>query len=528
MKQLLSFLIVLAVSVSVKAQRTPTMGWSSWNTFALNINEELIKGQADAMHNSGLQAAGFKYINIDDGYWNGRADDGNLRLNLERFPNGMRKLVDYIHSLGLKAGIYSDAGDNTCGSGNRHAWGIGVGLANHEKEDCHLYFIDWDFDFIKIDYCGGNHMRLDEREQYTKISKAIKECGKKDIVFNICRWAYPGNWAADICDSWRTTGDINSSWRSVRNILAENLYMAAYCHDGHYNDMDMLETGRTLSEEEDKTHFGMWCIMSSPLLIGCDMAKINPTALKLMCNTDLIALNQDPLHLQAYISEKQNGCFVMVKDILKERGNTRAFAIYNPTDEEKTVSLDMTTLELGGDVELFDCFAQQNVAGVKSGYKKDFTVPAHGTLIYRATCQDRVPRTVYEAETAWLSSYQEIRNNQAQGTAVYTADENCSGGYKVEWLGNKDANDIQWKNVYADKAGKYVVKFTYLAGEDRNMDLYVNGKKQTTLSASGQKGWSEPSEIQTVVKLKKGNNIIRLANSKDWMPNIDCMTVVAE
>ena len=160
------FVIALfAIAQTTMAQRTPTMGWSSWNTFALNINEDLIKQQADAMHQTGLQKAGFKYVNIDDGYWDGRGKDGHLRLNMKLFPHGMRALVDYIHSLGLKAGIYSDAGDNTCGSGNRHAWGIGVGFAGHEEQDCQLYFRDWDFDFIKVDYCGGNHMRLDEREQ---------------------------------------------------------------------------------------------------------------------------------------------------------------------------------------------------------------------------------------------------------------------------------------------------------------------------------------------------------------------------
>ena len=122
-------LLLMLVAATAAAQRTPTMGWSSWNTFALNINEALIKQQADAMHNSGLQQAGYQFVNIDDGYWDGRDDNGRLRLNTKLFPNGMRSLVDYVHSLGLKAGIYSDAGDNTCGSGNRHAWGIGVGFA---------------------------------------------------------------------------------------------------------------------------------------------------------------------------------------------------------------------------------------------------------------------------------------------------------------------------------------------------------------------------------------------------------------
>ena len=263
---LLAMLACLAVVAF--AQRTPTMGWSSWNTFALNINEELIKGQADAMHQNGLQQAGYLYVNIDDGYWDGRGENGHLRLNTKLFPNGMRPLVDYIHKLGLKAGIYSDAGDNTCGSAGKHAWGLGVGFAGHEEQDCKLYFIDWDFDFIKVDYCGGMHMRLDEQQQYTKISNAIKNCGKKDIVFNMCRWAFPGTWGADVADSWRTTGDIYDAWKSVKGILAENLYLSAFCHDGHYNDMDMLEVGRSMSQTEDETHGGMWSIMASAIHIG--------------------------------------------------------------------------------------------------------------------------------------------------------------------------------------------------------------------------------------------------------------------
>ena len=298
----------------------PTMGWSSWNTFALNINEEVIKSQADAMVATGLDKAGYKYINIDDGYWDGRAEDGHLRLNTKLFPSGMRSLVDYIHARGLKAGIYSDAGDNTCGSGGKHAWGLGVGLAGHEKEDCHLYFIDWDFDFIKVDYCGGNHMGLDEREQYTKISEAIKHCGKPGVVFNVCRWAYPGTWISDIADSWRTTGDIRCKWSSVKRLIEENLYLQAFTGDGHYNDVDMLEIGRTLSHDEENTHMAYWCITSSPLLIGCDLTKIPDYSLNLLKNPDLLAMNQDRLGLGAPVVQREGNVYVFAKDMKRLQG----------------------------------------------------------------------------------------------------------------------------------------------------------------------------------------------------------------
>ncbi|MBO4463540.1 MAG: alpha-galactosidase [Prevotella sp.] len=516
----LFFLLALVLTTTASAQRTPTMGWSSWNTFALNINEQLIRQQADAMHTTGLQEAGYKYVNIDDGYWDGRGEDGHLRLNTKLFPSGMRALVDYIHSLGLKAGIYSDAGDNTCGSGNRHAWGIGVGFAGHEEQDCQLYFRDWDFDFIKVDYCGGAHMHLDEQEQYTKISNAIKNCGKQDIVFNICRWAYPGTWSADVADSWRTTGDIYDAWRSVKGILAENLYMSAYCHDGHYNDMDMLEVGRSMSEIEDQTHFGMWCIMSSPLLIGCDMANIKPEALKLMCNSDLIALNQDRLHLQAYIADKQGECYILVKDIKKLGGKERAVAIYNPSDEEQTVRFNPATIDLGGAVQYYDCF--QQAPCLQDQFITPIRVPAHGTKIYRVKGQKRLERTRYEAETAWLSCYQELKNHVAAVTAIYEQKEGAEGGYIVRYLGNSADNDLQWQHVNVKKAGQRQMTIAFYSGEERQMDVYVNGTFITTLTVPAR-DWSERQTITVTVPLKKGDNTIRLANPRGWCPDIDGM-----
>ncbi len=520
MKKLSILALLLAVALPVLAQRTPTMGWSSWNTFALDINEDLIRQQADAMHNSGLQEAGYRYINIDDGYWLGRGEDGHLRLNPMRFPSGMRALVDYIHSLGLKAGIYSDAGDNTCGSGNRQPWGVGVGFAGHEEQDCQLYFGDWDFDFIKVDWCGGRHLGLNEREQYTVISNAIRNCGKQDIVFNICRWAYPGNWVANVADSWRTTGDIYDNWKSVKEILAENLYLSAYCHDGHYNDMDMLEVGRSMSQTEDETHFGMWCIMASPLLIGCDMATIKPQALRLLTNRDLIALNQDPLHLQAYVAAKQGECFIMVKDIKQFYGTERAFAVYNPSDNDQTVNLDFQTIDLGGKVELYDCFAQEN-AGTATG-SMVINVPAHGTKIYRAKAQKRLERKVYEAETAYLSQYQELQWYYDLCTAVYLPNAAASGGYTASYLGYRPGNDIQWRNVRVDKAGRRTMKLHFFAGEWREIRVEVNGKQLGAYPVNG-KDWSKPQTLKIDIDLQEGDNVIRLWNDGVWLPDMDKM-----
>lgn len=510
--------VLAAAALAAPAQRAPLMGWSSWNTFALDISEQLIKEQADAMVSTGLKDAGYNYINIDDGYWDGRAEDGTLRIDSKKFPNGMRAVADYIHSAGLKAGIYSDAGDNTCGSGNSQPWGLGVGLFHHEAEDCRTYFIDWDYDFIKVDYCGGNHLNLDEKAQYTKIAEAIKNCGRDDIHFNICRWAFPGTWAAGIADSWRTTGDIYDSWNSVRDIIAENLYLSAYCRNGHYNDMDMLEVGRSMTPTEDRTHFAMWCIMSSPLLIGCDMRDMKAETIELLCNPELIALNQDPLHLQAYVAYKPGDCYVLVKDIEKAFDKTRAIAVYNPTDSDATVQLDFARLDLGGKVALRDLLERKDLG--KAAGELSVSVPAHGVKVFKAKADKRLERKRYEGECGYISAYQELMNNQVLRTGTYVADDNCSGGMKAGWLGYRPENDLRFDNVHSPDGGAYTLDIAYLCGDDRDIIVEVNGE---TVSAQrvNSGGFDKADTLSVPVRLNKGVNTIRFYNTDYYMPDID-------
>jgi len=286
--------------------------------------------------------------------------------------------------------------------------------------------------------------------------------------------------------------------------------------------MDMLETGRSMTQTEDETHFGMWCIMSSPLLIGCDMAKIRPESLKLMCNSDLIALNQDPLHLQAYVAEKQGECFIMVKDIKKLQGKERAVAVYNPSDEEQTVVLNPATIDLGGAIQYYDCFAQADYAYDQNPIT--LRIPAHGTKIFRAKGQKRLERKVYEAETAYIPTYQELRNNQSEKSGNYTANAKCSGGYAAGWLGGRPENQLQWNDVYVNKAGTRRVTISYFCAEDRDMDLIVNGKKLMTLNTHSR-DWDRPGTISFNVYLQKGRNSICLSNDYAWMPDIDKMVI---
>lgn len=523
--------IGLIMSVDMSAQQYsedgPTMGWSSWNTYGFNISESIIKKQVDAMVSNGYSKVGYRYINIDDGYFGGRDSDGHLLIHPTRFPNGMKTVVDYIHAKGLKAGIYSDAGKNTCASyfgGDKI--GEGVGLLGHEQDDANFWFIDLGFDFIKVDFCGGSaghnkdHLQLNEEQRYRTIWKAILNTGRTDVRMNICRWAFPGTWATEVSTSWRTTGDINCSWGSIKSILKENFYLSAYSGKGRFNDMDMLEVGRGLTNEEDKTHFGMWCMMNSPLLIGCDMTNISTTARNLMCNKELIALNQDTLFQQAYVVKRDGETYVMVRDIEKLNGTKRAVALVNLSDAAKMMEVNFADIDLGGTVRMRDVFLRHNLADQTETFK--VMVPAHGTKIYTLEADERYERTVYEAEAGYIAAYQEITNNQTAPSGTYNEADNCSGGAKAGWLGKKAENDLQWKNVYSKYGGNYTLSVDVISGENRYMTLQVNGRTVKRVVANSG-GWGTVKTFTFDVVLNPGMNVVRLFNTSDWMPDIDCM-----
>ena len=528
MKKQILAAILASLSLGATAQDGPTMGWSSWNTYGVNINESLIKRQADAMVSKGLLKVGFNHINIDDGFFGGRNEQtGELLIHPTRFPNGLKPVADYIHSKGLKAGIYSDAGANTCGNMyNGDNLSVNVGFYNYDQRDADFYFKECGFDFVKVDFCGGDapqnkqHLSLDPKERYTAISNAIKATGRDDVRMNVCRWNYPGTWVNDIAFSWRTTFDINDSWGSVKSIIGENLYMSAYCYDGHFNDMDMLEVGRSLSVEEDRTHFGMWCIMNSPLLIGCDLTNIKTATLNLLRNTELIALNQDPLYQQAYLVGYTNGCYILVKDIETLNGTKRAFALYNPNDDKRIVTVKFKDLCLVGTVTLREVILRRDMGEFTDEFEVE--LPIHGTRIYVAEAEKRIERTRYEAETAYISDYQEIMNNQVERTGIYSADGNCSCGYKAGWLGYSEKNDLVWRDVYSDKGGDYTMTIGFISGENRNITVTVNGEKVKTISANSG-GWGTVGKRTVDIHLNAGKNVIRLSNPTNWMPDIDYM-----
>ena len=498
---------------------SPIMGWSSWNTYRVHINDTLIIRQADAMVQKGLKEVGYSYVNIDDGFFGWRDEKGVMQTHPERFPNGLKGVADHIHSLGLKAGIYSDAGSNTCGSiWDKDMNGIGSGLYGHEFQDATLYFKEWGFDFIKIDYCGaGQELNLEEEKRYTEIRQAIDNLGCGHVSINICRWAFPGTWARNLARSWRISADIRPEWGSVKYIIDKNLYLSAYAGEGHYNDMDMLEIGRGLKPEEEEVHFGMWCIMSSPLLIGCDMTTIPEASLALLKNKELIALNQDPLGLQAYVVQHEAEEYVLVKDLEQKRGLVRAVALYNPSDTVCNFNVPFEKLEMGGTVKVRDVIQCKDLGDMTDTIR--LSVSPHSVAIWRLEAEKRLEPTFYEAEWAYLPCYDDLGKNPKQ--IFYAASPACSGKMKVSNIGGSEENIAEWKEVYSEKGGEYDMTIYYSCDKNRKLEVSVNETK-TEIKDLNSGNKEKVTSVTIPVTLVAGNNVIRMGNNFGWAPDIDC------
>ena len=306
MKRILLIIVGLAC-VSASGQKfdqlalTPPMGWNSWNKFGNAINEELIRQTADAMVSSGMKAAGYEYINIDD-TWEGERDSrGFIQPDTQKFPSGMKALADYVHSKGLKLGIYSDAGAKTCG-GKPASRG-------HEYQDARMY-AQWDIDYLKYDWCGCDDLKAEGA--YTTMRDALYAAGRP-MVFSICEWGNnnPWEWGGEAGNLWRTTGDIcpcfdckteHDTWYSwgVLQILDMQEGLRKHAGPGHWNDPDMLEVGNGMTVNEDRAHFSMWCMLAAPLISGNDLQNMSKETSEILMNKAVIAVDQDKLGIEGF------------------------------------------------------------------------------------------------------------------------------------------------------------------------------------------------------------------------------------
>ena len=320
---------------------TPPMGWNSWNTFETNIDEKLVKETVDIMISSGMVAAGYNYIVLDDGWMAKDRDlNGNLVPDPIKFPSGMKALIEYVHSKGLKFGLYNCAGTKTCAGY--------PGTRGYEYQDARFY-ANLEIDFLKYDWC--NTAGINSTEAYATMSNALKTAGRP-IVFSLCEWGDTKvwEWGKPIGNLWRISGDIYpcfdcefhheegnwSSWGFMK-IAEMRKDIRKYSGPDHWNDFDMMEVGDGMTNTEDKTHFAMWCMLASPLIAGNDFRKMSKETLTILTNKELIAVNQDKLGIQGFKYFAEDGLEVWVKPL--SDGNW-AITFLNRTEASKKINFD--------------------------------------------------------------------------------------------------------------------------------------------------------------------------------------------
>ncbi len=367
-------------------QKTPPMGWNSWNTFGNDINEQLIFDTADKLISTGLAAAGYNYLVIDD-CWSLKERDANGRLVADpvKFPNGMKAVADYVHSKGLKFGMYSCAGTLTCAGY--------PGSFEHEFTDA-ATFAEWDVDFLKYDYCYHSEI-IHGKYLYRRMGLALENCGR-DILFSACSWGADETheWIREsTAGMWRSTGDIFDTWESIKKLTEEQDSKLGFGGVGCFNDMDMLVVGmygkgnvglEGLSDTQYRTHFSIWSLFGSPLMIGCDIRNMNKATLGILTNKKVIEIDQDPACRQVMKLDNIWGgevkCYARMLD-----GGDIALGFFNFSEKDGYVRFNIDQLGLpestGKTLELHNLWEDETVT-VKNGILLH-PVKGHDTLLYR-------------------------------------------------------------------------------------------------------------------------------------------------
>ncbi|KQV13387.1 alpha-galactosidase [Kitasatospora sp. Root187] len=517
-----------AVTSSQAAVPPPPMGWASWNTFAAKIDYNVIKAQVDAFVAAGLPAAGYQYVNIDEGWWQGSRDGGgNITVDTAEWPGGMAAIADYIHSKGLKAGIYTDAGKDGCGyyypTGRPAA--PNSGSEGHYAQDM-LQFSRWGFDFVKVDWCGGDVESLDAKTTYQAISDAVTQATAttgRPLTLSLCNWGRqnPWNWGAGMAPLWRTSSDIifygnAPSWSSMLANFDQTLHPSAQ-HTGYYNDPDMLMVGMPgFTAAQNRGHLSLWAIAGAPLLAGNDLTTMTAETATLLKNPELIAIDQDPRGLQGVkVAEDTTGLQVYGK-VLSGTGK-RAVLLLNRTANSQAITARWSDLGLtGGSASVRNVWSGNDLGSFGTGYTA--TVPAN----------DAVLLTVGGTEAAGADYEAESAGNAKGGAAANGACANCSGAGKVGQIGNGAANTLRFNGISAGSAGVKVIDIAYTNGDSkpRTAVLQVNGQTPTTVSFPPTGSWTTPRTVSVQVTLAKGSaNTLTFANSTAWAPDLDAVRV---
>ncbi|MEO6547122.1 MAG: glycoside hydrolase family 27 protein [Ferruginibacter sp.] len=407
MKKIFTTLFIISICLVAKSQGnnyvqnykkfeglalTPPMGWNSWNKFACNVDEKLIREVADAMVSSGMKDAGYTYINIDD-CWHGDRDSmGFIHPDPKRFPSGMKALADYIHSKGLKIGIYSDAGSQTCGGR--------PGSRGFEFQDAMTY-AKWGIDYLKYDWCNTEGLKAEGA--YKTITAALRKAGRP-IVLSICEWGNdnPWVWGQTVGHLWRTTGDIyncfdcifdHGSWKAwgVMQILDKQDGLRKFAGPGHWNDPDMLEVGNGgFTAGENRAHFTMWAMLAAPLIAGNDIRSMSKDIKEVLTNKEVIAINQDALGIQAFKYSTKDSVETWCKPL---KNDEWAICFLNRSTKPKAVTMDWAKQTIADSIfkkelntisniyKMRDLWTGKNTGNTQK--KLETMLPAHDVLMLR-------------------------------------------------------------------------------------------------------------------------------------------------
>lgn len=371
---------------------TPPMGFNTWNTFQTNINEQMLREMVDTYVSSGMRDAGYEYFVLDDGWMSMDRDaNGSLVADPKKFPSGMKAFADYVHSKGMKFGIYNCAGSKTCAGY--------PGTRGNEYQDARLY-ASWGVDYFKYDWCNTDS--LNAREAYITMSNALKATGRP-IVFSLCEWGnhQPWLWGKGVGQLWRSTGDICNqfdkdknigTWTalSVLTILDKQDKIRQYSGPGHWNDPDMLEVGNGMSFAEDRAHFSMWCMLAAPLMAGNDLRKMSAQTHDVLTNKEVIAVDQDVLGIQGFRQLVMDGVEVWVKPLsggdvavaFLNRGSqaqaiTYVWAEHNIKDALSKADIDFSKTRY----KVRDLWLKKDVGTTKSTFKQ--SISSHDAVVLR-------------------------------------------------------------------------------------------------------------------------------------------------
>jgi alpha-galactosidase len=361
------------------------MGWNSWNHFAVRVTDADVRAAADALVSSGMRDAGYIYVNIDDS-WEGKRDASGVLHTNSKFPD-MKALADYVHSRGMKLGIYSGPGPLTCG---KYAASY-----QHEEQDAKMY-ADWGIDYLKYDLCSFRDIMKKEtgnehgekafemqKAAYEKMHKALVATGRP-IVYSLCQygWNDVWKWGPDVGGNlWRTTGDINDHYDRMEQIGFSQAGLSKYAGPGHWNDPDMLEVGNGgMTDDEYRQHMSLWVILAAPLLAGNDLSKMSPETLAILTNKDVIAVDQDTLGKQGDRVWAEGPTEIWAKPL---SGGAKAVALFNRAPDPKSITLNLSDVGFGANAKMRDLWTGKDVTAANGSYT--VLIPKHGVVLLRVS-----------------------------------------------------------------------------------------------------------------------------------------------